>query len=61
MDTDDLKRARRERDTALRVAQEALRQLDDDQLAQVRKRLDEGDDNDGSSEPDALRAGSGDQ
>lgn len=61
MDTDDLKRARRERDTAVRVAQEALRQLDDDQLAQVRKRLDEGDDNDGAGEPDVLRAGSGDQ
>lgn len=61
MDTEDLKRVQRERDTARRVAQEALRQLDDDQLAQVRKRLDEGEDNDGSSEPDVLRAGSGDQ
>jgi len=61
MDTNELERARAERDTARRVAQEALRHLTDEQLAEVRQILDQEDSHDGHGEPDALRAGSGDQ
>jgi len=57
MDTDELKRTRQERDTARRVAAEAMRHLNDDQLLQVREALDKEDEHDGG----VLRACSGDE